>query len=57
MGLNRVFIIKALIYPSKIFVLLLSSLIEESQPFRYDEGLLESKEEFFQMKEALGQLQ
>ena len=44
MGLNRVFIIKALIYPFKIFVLLLSGLIEACPPFRYPEGLLESKE-------------
>ena len=41
--LKRVFIIKALIYPFKIFVLL-SSLIEACPPFRYAEGLLESKE-------------
>ena len=44
MDLNRVLIMKALIYPFKIFVLLLSSLIEASPPYRYAEGLLESKE-------------
>ena len=44
MDLNRVLIMKALIYPFKIFVLLLSSLIEACPPFRYAEGLLESKE-------------
>ena len=44
MGCNQVLIIKALIYPFKIFVLLLSSLIEACPPYRYAEGLLESKE-------------
>tara|TARA_A100001037_G_C14638625_1_gene409097 strand:+ start:183 stop:470 length:288 start_codon:yes stop_codon:yes gene_type:complete len=39
-----VFIIKALIYPFKIFLLVLSSLIEACPPFLYSEGLLESKE-------------
>lgn len=44
MGHNRVLVIKALIYPFKIFVLLFSSLIEACPPYRHVEGLLESKE-------------